>query len=448
MRLLARPWPIIGVMFVAALLGWSGRASAQVSPGEITNPHLRSAEQAYFQQLIDFNRAISELQFPYAFVLSRYVGWNPKQQAGQDKRGIEFVHFNDSVVLKISGDYNAAYNSKMLTRNQRAGLVLNDVIVPILQILPKCFSPPAEFTGVGFEIGYHVRSDSSSYSYEGAEVLTIVFNKQDAFRYTAVASDADRQAILDSSEVYVNGDDFGLTLGQRGPVPVDKSEKDARRAHVESGAAPPVPVIPFAGKMRLPGAHQQVPAVAETAPTQPQAPPPSIEPLAMRAVLTDTAPASQADADALQTKFQAQLQALDQEGHARDHFVDYASSTFAIFHKRIYLQMTLRNPAVFDPNATSIYKRAARSFDLFLAPRLKSLLAKVPQDPSIAGLDITVLTEFSAQAASSSEAIEYICPMALLRSFTDAEITNQELINQSIVLVNGVRIALNLQQVE
>jgi hypothetical protein len=110
--------------------------------------------------------------------------------------------------------------------------------------------------------------------------------------------------------------------------------------------------------------------------------------------------------------------------------------------------MTLRNPAVFDPDATSIYKRAARSFDLFLAPRLKSLLAKVPDDPSIAGLDITVLTEFSAQAASSSEAIEYICPIAPLRSFTDADITNQELINQSIVLVNGVRIALNLQQVE
>jgi len=30
----------------------------------------------------------------------------------------------------------------------------------------------------------------------------------------------------------------------------------------------------------------------------------------------------------------------------------------------------------------------------------------------------------------------------------DAEITNQDLINQSVVLVNGVRIALNLQTVE
>lgn len=445
MRLTARRWPIIGAMFVA-LLGWSGLAVAQVSPEEITNPSLRKTEQTYFQQLIQFNRAISGLRFPYDFVLSRYVGLNPKQQVGQDKRGIEFVHFNDSVVLKISGDYNAAFNSKMLTENQRAGRVLNEVVVPILRILPNYFSPPLDFKGVGFEIGYHVRSDSSSYSYEGAEVLTIVFSKLDAFRYAA-ASEADRQAILDSSEIYVNGDDFGLMLGQRDPVPLDQSEKDARRAHVESEAAPRVPAIPSAGQARLPGAEQGM-SVGEPAPAQQPQAPPSSEPLAMRAVLTGTAPATQADADALQTKLQAQLQALNEEGRAHDHFVDYAPPSFAVFHKRIYLQMTLRNPAVFDSNATSIYKRAARSFDLFLAPRLKSLLAKVPEDPSIAGLDITVLTEFSAQAASSSEAIEYICPLAPLRSFTDADITNQELINQSIVLVNGVRIALNLQQVE
>jgi hypothetical protein len=35
-----------------------------------------------------------------------------------------------------------------------------------------------------------------------------------------------------------------------------------------------------------------------------------------------------------------------------------------------------------------------------------------------------------------------------MRSFVDDEITSQDLINQSIVLVNGVRIALNLQLVE
>jgi hypothetical protein len=34
------------------------------------------------------------------------------------------------------------------------------------------------------------------------------------------------------------------------------------------------------------------------------------------------------------------------------------------------------------------------------------------------------------------------------RLFARADITNQDLINQSVVLVNGVRISLNLAQVE
>lgn len=449
MRLFPRRLLISG-MLASAFWVWNGRSAAQVSPSEITNHRLKSAEQAHFQQLIDFNRAISHTRFPFSFVLSRYIGRDPKQQVGADQRGLEFVHFNDRVVLKISGDYDAAFNARVLTQNQRAGQVVESVVVPILQLLPRYFPQPVQFDGVGLEISYHVRTDSSSYSYEGREVLTVVFNKADAYRFAGLRSDSERQEILDDSEIYVDGNDFGLMLGQRDPVPVDQSEKDARRAHVQSAGPPTMPVIPSAGEARLPGVEQDMATGVEAAtsarPSPSQAP--RSKSLAVRAVLTGTAPATQADAEALQTKLQSQLGALDREGRAHDHFVDYAPSSFVIFHKRIYLQMTLRNPAVFDPNATSIYKRAARSFDLFLAPKLKSLLAKVPQDPSITGLDITVLTEFAAHAASSSEAIEYIFPLAPLTSFTGAEITNQDLINQSIVLVNGVRIALNLQQVE
>ena len=47
-----------------------------------------------------------------------------------------------------------------------------------------------------------------------------------------------------------------------------------------------------------------------------------------------------------------------------------------------------------------------------------------------------------------SEAVEFIVPKAFARKFVDADITNQELIDHSQVVVNGVRIALNLQLVE
>ena len=150
----------------------------------------------------------------------------------------------------------------------------------------------------------------------------------------------------------------------------------------------------------------------------------------------------------LQTKYQSQLDALAKEGVAKLHFVDYAPPSFVVFRNRIHLQVTLRNPLAFEKDSGSIYKRAAQSFDLFLAQQLKALLEKLPADAEIQGLDITVLNQLAAKPAPSSEALEFVLPMQPLRQFVEAEITNQELIDQSIVLVNGVRIALNLQLVE
>jgi len=96
---------------------------------------------------------------------------------------------------------------------------------------------------------------------------------------------------------------------------------------------------------------------------------------------------------------------------------------------------------------TSIYRRAAQSFNLFLAPLLIDLLTKIPATREISGLDITVLDKFASNT-SSSEALEYIRPLTSLRQFADYAITNQDLIKQSVVLVNEGRISLNLQQVE
>ncbi len=47
-----------------------------------------------------------------------------------------------------------------------------------------------------------------------------------------------------------------------------------------------------------------------------------------------------------------------------------------------------------------------------------------------------------------SEAVDFVMPKHLAQQFANSEITNQQLIDKSQVLVNGVRIALNLQLVE
>jgi hypothetical protein len=146
---------------------------------------------------------------------------------------------------------------------------------------------------------------------------------------------------------------------------------------------------------------------------------------------------------------QSQLAALAKEGAAKYHFVDYAPPTFMVFRDQIALQMTLRNSLQFGPAKGSIYKRAAQSFDLFLAPQMKDLSDRISPDVEFQFLDFSVLNKLSPGGPKgTSEAIEFICPRAAVKQFVSAEITNQQLLDQSIILVNGVRIALNLQLVE
>ena len=119
-----------------------------------------------------------------------------------------------------------------------------------------------------------------------------------------------------------------------------------------------------------------------------------------------------------------------------------------VFHDQMALQMTLRNSIQFGPVKGSIYKRAAQSFDLFLAPQLKDLSDRISPTLEFQLFDFSVLNKLSPGAKGTSEAIEFICPRTALKQFVNAEITNQQLLDQSIILVNGVRIALSLQLVE
>jgi len=132
---------------------------------------------------------------------------------------------------------------------------------------------------------------------------------------------------------------------------------------------------------------------------------------------------------------------------AQFHLVDYAPPSFAIDHKQMVLQLTLRNSLTFDKSTGSIYKRAAQSFDLFLAPQLKALVPKLPQDQQVDALDFSVLNRLGNEK-DGAEAVEFVCPAKAVQSFVDDEMTGQDLINQSVVLVNGVRIHLDLELVE
>jgi len=315
-------------------------ASAQVSPSEVLNPDLQALEQAHFQQLIAINHSVAKTKFPFPFYLSRYVGLDPAKQAEADTRGLEFVRFKDRAILKVSGNYNAAYDTLRLTQNERATATFRSVILPILQVVTAALPEDLPCDGIGFEIAHHARTNNRSYDFEGKETLVVVFDRADAWAISRASSDPERQEILNRSKVFVSGVDYGLSLTERDPLNVETLRRSipanpdaassARSSALTSHSVLLKPVNP-------PPAAPAAPAGAK--PAAPRAADPSPE----------TPRLTQADADRLEEKYQSQLSALAKEGAAKFHFVAYAPPTFVLFHDQIALEMTLKNSRQLRP---------------------------------------------------------------------------------------------------
>jgi len=340
-------WPVLVLLasMAAPRAGWS-----QVSPPEIRDPDLRQLETTYLQQLKTLHHSISSTRFPFPFSLVRYVEASPKSSAAADSRGIEFVRFHERTVLKITGNYNAALNSAQLTANERATRVFHDVFVPVLRLVRRDIPEDAACDAIGFEVSYHVLGKSKAYDFEGREILVAVFGRDDAFTLAAAETDAAQQEIVNRSELFVDGKDFGLALGQREPVDLDALRReplpasDSRKPPAEVAAASassPMPTASpriFLPSPPTPASSGVPPGRKAAAPGEPAASAPEQGP-----------PATQADADRLQSRYQVQLDALAKEGLVKFHFVDYAPPSFVLFHNRVYLQITMRNPHEFDP---------------------------------------------------------------------------------------------------
>ncbi len=432
-----------------AMISGVPKASAQVSPSEILNPDLKALEQSYFPQLKTINQSIAKTKFPFPFYLSRYVGLDPAQQAEADSRGLEFVRFQDRVILKVTGNYNAAYDTARLTENERAASTFHTVILPILALVTAALPQDLPCDGIGFEISHHARTHDRSYDYEGKENLVVVLDRDDAWALSRASTDPERQEIVNRSKVYVSGTDFGLSLTEHDPLNVQALP---RSIPARPDATSTARSSTLAGRSSLLKSNLSPLSASPVVPAPADPAPASANPILPSHRAVDLSPASppttQADADRFGEKYQAQLAVLAKVGAAKFHFIDYAPPTFVVFRDQMALQITQRNSIQFGPVKGSIYKRAAQSFDLFLAPQLKDLSDKIPADLEFQLFAFSVLNKLSPGAKGTSEAIEFICPRTALKQFVEAEITNQQLLDQSVILVNGVRIALNLQLVE
>jgi hypothetical protein len=384
-----------GVLFAAVTSAFS-----QVSPTEVTNPRAKADEQKYLPRLVSLQQTIGKSAFPFTFRLARYLDAKPGQRAALDSNGIEFVSFQQRVVLKVSGFYRVAYDSVELTQNARAGQVMREAVLPILRLVTSQIPQSTDYDGIGFEVLYDARDSKGSYDFEGHEVLTAVFSRDEAFALAKAKTDAEIQEIVDKSDIYVNAKPFGLELGQRDPQALEAVVQPAPPKEAEDDWSSSV-----SDSLRR--------AVADTEPT-------------LTPAISRTRPASVSTS-------------TDQAALPTDGPLPETDGDQKLLH------FTMQNTLSFERAESSIYKRAAQSFDLFLAPELKGISKSLPTDAPYDGLHFSVLNNLGAE---KSETIEYICPMDSMRAFVENKITTQDLINKSMVLVNGVRIGLTLQLVE
>ena len=439
MRSISRRGVFTFLCVAALVLGCAANACAQVSPNEILDPQLKSLEKQYFAQLKTINQEIARTQFPFSFSLNRVVGLDPSQQIEADTRGLEFRRFKDRVILKATGNYNAAYDSKQFSRNERAARTFHDVFLPILQSITRNIPPDVDCDSIGIEVAFHVRDAQKSYEYEGKDILVVVMDRKDAFQMALEKDDNARQQILNRSMIYLGGEEYGLSLLDRDPTVIDTQ---ARSRSNKVDATSTASSSTSASRLIHSNPNLMPSATAGTAMDASAAP---------KVDLSQSKPAvTAADAERLQAQYQHQLDALSSAGQAKFGFVDYDPPTFVVVSKQMVLQMTMKNTARYDPEKTSIYKRAALTFDLFVAPKMKDVLEGIPSEVPVDYYDFSVINTLASSSGGKdhSEAIEYLMPKNLAQKFTNSEVTNQELIDKGQVLVNGVRIALNLQLAE
>jgi hypothetical protein len=83
-------------------------AGAQVlAPAEISDPQIRALQERNMDDLKALGAEILKLPTDYPFYLSRKLDLDEAKQKWADQRSIQFDHYKDKVVLKITGNYFA-----------------------------------------------------------------------------------------------------------------------------------------------------------------------------------------------------------------------------------------------------------------------------------------------------------------------------------------------------
>lgn len=425
---------LVALIFIVAA---SGAVSAQVlTPAAIKDPDLRALQQQYINDLKVVGQDIQGLQLKYRFYLNRKLDLDESQQQQADQSSIRFDRYNGQTVVAVTGNYYAAYPEKIVAE-QRARSTFLSVIMPILKSEVPRFQANQQVQGYALEISHHVRGNVMGVMVERPENLMVFLPQSGALQLLGSRDENVQQAGLMQGQIFLNAQPINIWLNGEGPQPAPGTDSKANldADNNDGRSLPAVTPVAQAGE----SSGVQIPA---SFPAALFAKPNVVAPAPLR----DASPGALA---ALQGSNQELLSNLVRQLNSQAHFVSYAAQSFVPFRQGIYLELSL-NTTLPDSASGSRYKLAAMAFDDHVAHLVRPTLAYFKEESTFDGISFSTTVHLAGRspAAGKTEAVEFFFPFAALHCYEKYDCTGQKLIDTGVVLINGERVALDLEIAE
>ncbi len=428
-----RSAPKTGLLGLITLMAATSGAFAQVlTPAEIKDPDLRSLQEQYINDLKVVGQDIQALPLKYRFYLSRKLDLDQSEQEHTDQRSIRFDRYNGHTVLAITGNYYAAYPEK-IAAEQRARSTFLNVVMPILKSEVPRFQTNHQVQGYALEISHHVLGNVMGVTVERPENLMVYLPQSGALQLLGSRDENVQQAGLMQGQIFLNAQPINIWLNGEGPQPAP--ETDSKLSSTERAEPPAGNQIAQSGDLDSKTAGLGIAAPPAEKPNEVAAAP-----------ARDGSPQALAT---LQASNQEELAKLVKELDPQAHFVAYAAQGFVAFRQGIYLELSL-NTTLPESAMGSRYKLAAMAFDDHVAHLIRPTLAYFKEESKFDGISFSTTVHLAGRspAAGRTEAVEFFFPFAALRCYEKYDCTGQQLIDTGVVLINGERVALDLQVAE
>jgi hypothetical protein len=414
---------------VLSLFLASASLAQVVSPVEIKDPALRALQQQYMDDLTLAGEDILAIQFDYPFYLSRKLDLDQARQQLADQRSVRFDSYNGKTVLAITGNYYAAYSAQRISPGQRARSTFLNVVIPILKAAVPRFQNNQHVEGFAVEISHHIMGKVMGVSIERPENLMVFLPRSGALKLLTAKDETAQQAALLQGEVFLNAQPISIWLNDRVPPQAVDDHADDTSTNTQSDPVQSA-AVPAGGAQPGGTATPSIPLK----PKEPPAPPPR-----------DT---STQALSALQLSDQSVVDQVVKELDSQAHFVAYAPPKFVAFRQGIYLELSL-NSVLPVSAAGSRYKLAATAFDDHIAHLIRPLLAYFKDAQDFDGFGFSTNIHLAGKSAvGASEAVEFFFPLSSLRCYEKYDCTGQQVLDAGTILINGERVALDLQVAE